>query len=291
MEGGGRGAPAGEASLAAVDGGPAAAAAAPSAAATNWNVERQKLTWRDSGVEFYLVCRRMPGPAALVRARRTTRLRLAGRGRDQLPPTVSGPRSERRGALGAPRPWARRRAKATGRPLPLGRSEARFGPWRDSAAQRPGRGSRNLPAPGRPALRGASRAWNCARPRAGRGGEARAASMHVSCGPTTHGRNRRLRALAKARRDTAKAPVARAGKGAATVERGGRAGGCVWGCVCVQDEDRDPGAEVAEGSAIRFFVNGVDCGEAFTGLQAAPPPPCHFRLACGLRRPSFRAWT
>ena len=61
------------------------------------------------------------------------------------------------------------------------------------------------------------------------------------------------------------------------MERGGRAGGCVCVCVCVQDEDRDTGAEVAEGSAIRFFVNGVDCGDAFTGLQAAPraPPQLH----------------
>ncbi len=39
-----------------------------------------------------------------------------------------------------------------------------------------------------------------------------------------------------------------------------------------QDEDKDTGAEVLAGSAVRFYVNGADCGDAFTDVQVPPPP-------------------
>jgi type IV secretory pathway VirB10-like protein len=60
---GAAGGPASDTAKSAKDDAEAAAAAAAAAASgppTNWNMERQKLLWRDSGVEFYLVPRPPP---------------------------------------------------------------------------------------------------------------------------------------------------------------------------------------------------------------------------------------
>jgi len=36
----------------------------------------------------------------------------------------------------------------------------------------------------------------------------------------------------------------------------------------LQDEDKDTGTEIHEGSVIRFFINGKDQGKAFENIQA-----------------------